>query len=121
MAGLIKHTPELCAITNQWVNSYKRLVPGLEAPVFASWTIGDMGGLIRVPSYRPSRESSVRIEYRLPDSATNPYLTYKNKGWVGYGDWLGTGRSEGSWKTYKEAREYVHSLKLKGQKDVKYV
>ena len=76
LAGLIKHTPELCAITNQWVNSYKRLVPGLEAPVFASWTIGDMGGLIRVPSYRPSRESSVRIEYRLPDSATNPYLTF---------------------------------------------
>tara|TARA_Y100000590_G_scaffold462971_1_gene628511 strand:- start:1005 stop:2339 length:1335 start_codon:yes stop_codon:yes gene_type:complete len=75
-AGLVKHSPEICLITNQWVNSYKRLIPGLEAPVLASWTTGDMNSLIRIPSYRPGREESVRIEYRLPDSATNPYLTF---------------------------------------------
>ena len=75
-AGLIKHSPEICLITNQWINSYKRLTPGIEAPVLASWTIGDMNSLKRIPAYRPGREESVRIEYRLPDSATNPYLTF---------------------------------------------
>ncbi|MBI4219841.1 MAG: type I glutamate--ammonia ligase [Chloroflexi bacterium] len=76
LAGLIRHAGEITAVTNQWVNSYKRLVPGYEAPVYASWTRGNWGDLIRVPAYRPGRESSVRIEYRAPDPACNPYLAF---------------------------------------------
>jgi glutamine synthetase len=76
IAGLIKHAPEITAVTNQWVNSYKRLVPGVEAPVYAAYTVGNMGDLIRVPTYRPGKEDSVRVEYRAPDSACNPYLAF---------------------------------------------
>lgn len=76
VAGLVKHAAEITAITNQWVNSYKRLVPGLEAPVKVAWPSGEMGELIRVPSFRPGQESSLRVEYRAPDSACNPYLTF---------------------------------------------
>ena len=74
IAGLVRHAGEITAITNQWVNSYKRLVPGYEAPVFASWTSAAWGDLIRVPAYREGRESGTRVEYRAPDAACNPYL-----------------------------------------------
>ncbi len=76
MAGLIRHAPEITAITNQWVNSYKRLVPGVEAPVYANYTAGNQAGLVRIPAYRVDKEDSIRIEYRAPDSACNPYLAY---------------------------------------------
>lgn len=76
IAGLVRHAPEITAITNQWVNSYKRLVPGSEAPIFASWTSGNMNDLIRVPAYRPGQEASMRVEYRAPDAACNPYLAF---------------------------------------------
>ena len=76
IAGLVRHAPEITAITNQWVNSYKRLVPGSEAPIFASWTAGNMNDLIRVPAFRPGLEASMRVEYRAPDAACNPYLAF---------------------------------------------
>jgi glutamine synthetase len=76
IAGLMRHAADICVVTNQWVNSYKRLLPGLEAPIFASWTTGNFGDLIRIPSYRPGREESIRLEYRAPDSAANPYLLF---------------------------------------------
>ncbi len=76
IAGLMRHAAEICVVTNQWINSYKRLLPGLEAPIYASWTTGNFGNLIRVPSYRPGREESVRVEYRAPDPAANPYLLF---------------------------------------------
>ena len=76
IAGLLKHAPEITAITSQWVNSYKRLVPGYEAPVYLSWGRRNRSDLIRVPEYRPGRENSTRIELRSPDPACNPYLTF---------------------------------------------
>jgi glutamine synthetase len=76
IAGLLKHAPEITAITSQWVNSYKRLVPGYEAPVYLSWARRNRADLIRVPEYKPGREKATRIEYRSPDPACNPYLTF---------------------------------------------
>ncbi|NQW18173.1 MAG: type I glutamate--ammonia ligase [Chloroflexi bacterium] len=76
LAGLLRHGPEITAVTNQWVNSYKRLVPGYEAPVYSAWTDSAWGDLVRIPAIRPGREDSVRIEYRAPDSACNPYLAF---------------------------------------------
>jgi glutamine synthetase len=76
IAGLVRHAPEITAVTNQWVNSYKRLVPGVEAPVGAEWSHYDSAALVRVPSVKPGRIDSTRIEYRSPDSATNPYLAF---------------------------------------------
>ena len=76
IAGLLKHAPEITAVTNQWINSYKRLVPGYEAPVYLSWARRNRSDLIRVPEYRPGRESSTRIELRSPDPACNPYLVF---------------------------------------------
>ena len=76
IAGLLRHAPEIACVTNQWVNSYKRLVPGFEAPAYTSWAGVNRSDLIRVPSYRPGREASVRIEFRQPDPACNPYLTF---------------------------------------------
>jgi glutamine synthetase len=76
IAGLLRHAPEITAITNQWVNSYKRLVPGYEAPVYISWARRNRADLIRVPEYNSGRESSTRIEYRSPDPACNPYLAF---------------------------------------------
>jgi len=76
IAGLLKHAPEITAVTNQWVNSYKRLVPGYEAPVYLSWARRNRSDLIRVPEYRPGREKSTRIEFRSPDPACNPYLAF---------------------------------------------
>jgi glutamine synthetase len=76
IAGLLKHAPEITSVTNQWVNSYKRLVSGYEAPVYLSWARRNRSDLIRVPEYRPGREYATRIEYRSPDPACNPYLTF---------------------------------------------
>jgi glutamine synthetase len=76
IAGLLKHAPEITAVTSQWVNSYKRLVPGYEAPVYLSWARRNRSDLIRVPEYRPGREKATRIEYRSPDPACNPYLVF---------------------------------------------
>jgi glutamine synthetase len=76
IAGLLKHAAEITAITNQWVNSYKRLHGGGEAPAFANWGPSNRGALVRVPMYKPKKENSTRIEFRSPDSACNPYLAY---------------------------------------------
>ncbi len=76
IAGLIRHAPEITLVTNQWVNSYKRLVPGFEAPMYVSWAHTNRSDLVRVPAYKPGYESSVRIEYRAPDPACNPYLAF---------------------------------------------
>jgi len=76
VAGLLAHAPEITAVTNQWVNSYKRLVPGYEAPVYLSWARRNRSDLIRVPEYRPGREKATRIEFRSPDPACNPYLAF---------------------------------------------
>ena len=75
IAGLLQHAPEITLVTNQWVNSYKRLVAGFEAPVFVSWSHVNRSDLVRVPSYKPGYDSSIRVEYRAPDPACNPYLT----------------------------------------------
>jgi glutamine synthetase len=76
IAGLVRHAPEITAVTNQWVNSYKRLVPGAEAPVEAKWARFDAAALVRIPSVKPGRVDSTRIEYRSPDPAANPYLAF---------------------------------------------
>ncbi|PIU84105.1 MAG: glutamine synthetase [Elusimicrobia bacterium CG06_land_8_20_14_3_00_38_11] len=76
IAGVLKHVPEICAITNQWVNSYKRLVPGYEAPVYISWASRNRSALVRVPMYKPGKEIATRIELRFPDPACNPYLAF---------------------------------------------
>ena len=75
-AGLLRHAREIALVTNQWVNSYKRLVPGFEAPVKVTWARRSAGDLLRVPEYRPGREIAARIEYRAPDAACNPYLAF---------------------------------------------
>jgi len=76
IAGLLRHAPEMTSVTNQWVNSYKRLVPGYEAPVYICWAQMNRSSLIRVPMYKPGKENSTRIEYRVPDPACNPYLAF---------------------------------------------
>ena len=76
IAGLLKHAPEITLFTNQWVNSYKRLIPGYEAPVYICWAQMNRSALIRVPMHKPGREKSMRIEYRAPDPACNPYLAF---------------------------------------------
>jgi glutamine synthetase len=76
IAGLLKYAPEITAVCNQWINSYKRLVPGYEAPVYLSWARRNRSDLIRVPEYRPGREKATRIEFRSPDPACNPYLCF---------------------------------------------
>ncbi len=76
IAGLVHHAPEITAITNQWVNSYKRLIPGLEAPSNADWARYDAAALVRIPSVKPGRIDSTRIEFRSPDPAANPYLAF---------------------------------------------
>jgi glutamine synthetase len=76
LAGLLRHAPEITAVTNQWVNSYKRLVPGYEAPVYVTWARRNRSDLIRVPQYQPGKERSTRIEFRSPDPACNPYLAF---------------------------------------------
>jgi glutamine synthetase len=76
IAGLLHHAPEITAITNQYVNSYKRLWGGDEAPSFVTWGHNNRSALIRVPLYKPDKSQSCRIEYRAIDSAANPYLAY---------------------------------------------
>ena len=76
VAGLLKHAPEITAITNQWVNSYKRLQGGGEAPALINWGQSARGALIRIPQYKPNKENSTRIEFRSLDSAANPYLSF---------------------------------------------
>ena len=76
VAGLLRHAREITVVTNQWVNSYKRLVPGYEAPIYVSWATRNRSDLIRVPVYKPGKENATRIEYRSPDPACNPYLAF---------------------------------------------
>jgi glutamine synthetase len=76
IAGLLAHARAITAVTNQWVNSYKRLVPGFEAPVHVCWARRNRSALVRVPADRPDDESGCRIEYRATDPACNPYLAF---------------------------------------------
>jgi glutamine synthetase len=76
IAGLLEHACEITAVTNQWVNSYKRLVVGYEAPVQVSWAYNNRSALIRVPIAKRGKVDSTRIEYRSPDPAANPYLAF---------------------------------------------
>ncbi len=76
IAGLLRHSREITAVTNQWVNSYKRLVPGYEAPVNIAWARRNRSTLVRVPMYKPGKENSTRVELRSPDPACNPYLAF---------------------------------------------
>ncbi|MFS2241485.1 glutamine synthetase family protein [Microbacterium sp. OR16] len=76
IAGLLRHANEIAAVTNQFVNSYKRLWGGDEAPSFVTWGHANRSALIRVPMYKPNKGQSTRIEYRALDSAANPYLSY---------------------------------------------
>jgi glutamine synthetase len=76
IAGILEHSCEISAVTNQWVNSYKRLMHGGEAPSAASWGAANRSALVRIPMYSPHKTSSRRIEVRSPDSACNPYLTF---------------------------------------------
>lgn len=76
IAGLLKHAREITLVTNQWVNSYKRLVPGYEAPVYISWAQRNRSDLIRIPVYKPGKELATRVEYRSPDPACNPYFAF---------------------------------------------
>jgi glutamine synthetase len=74
VAGLLTHAAEITAVTNQWVNSYKRLVAGFDAPIWISWARNNQSALVRVPLAKKGKSSSVRVEYRSPDAAANPYL-----------------------------------------------
>ena len=76
ISGLLKYVPEMTLALNQWVNSYKRLVPGFEAPVYVTWAHKSRSDLIRIPSTRKGMEFDTRIELRSPDSACNPYLAF---------------------------------------------
>ncbi|HJX70040.1 MAG TPA: glutamine synthetase family protein [Dehalococcoidia bacterium] len=76
LAGLLKHAAEITVVTSQWVNSYKRLIPGYEAPVYITWARRNRSDLIRIPEYQPGREKATRIELRSPDPACNPYLAF---------------------------------------------
>ncbi|MCD8199572.1 MAG: glutamine synthetase family protein [Coriobacteriaceae bacterium] len=76
IAGLLMYAPEYTLLTNQYVNSYKRLVPGYEAPVYVSWANRNRSALVRVPLYKPGKENAARFELRSPDSACNPYLAF---------------------------------------------
>ncbi|HQE79203.1 MAG TPA: glutamine synthetase family protein [Syntrophorhabdaceae bacterium] len=76
IAGLLRHAREITLLTSQWVNSYKRLVPGYEAPVYIAWARRNRSTLVRVPLYKPGKEKATRAEYRSPDPACNPYLAF---------------------------------------------
>ena len=76
IAGLLRHARELTAVTNQWVNSYKRLVVGFEAPVYVAWARNNRSALVRVPGAKKGKESSTRVEFRSPDPGCNPYLAF---------------------------------------------
>jgi glutamine synthetase len=76
IAGVLEHTAEITAVTNQWVNSYKRLASGDEAPNYLSWGHNNRSALVRVPMYKPHKSGSARVEHRGIDAGCNPYLTY---------------------------------------------
>jgi len=76
IAGQLRHAREICSIFAQWVNSYKRLVPGYEAPVYVAWSRRNRSALVRVPLFHPGNEAAMRMELRCPDPACNPYLTF---------------------------------------------
>src|ERR1700761_5495089 len=76
IAGQLRHAREISSIFAQWVNSYKRLVPGYEAPVYVAWSRRNRSALVRVPMYHPGKEKTTRMELRCPDPACNPYLTF---------------------------------------------
>ena len=76
IAGLLRHAPEITLVCNQWVNSYKRLVPGYEAPVYLSWAVRNRSDLVRIPEYKPGKEKATRVEFRSPDPSCNPYLAF---------------------------------------------
>ncbi len=76
VAGLLRHSPEIASVTNQWVNSYKRLVPGFEAPAYICWGSRNRSALVRVPLDKPEKELPRRVEFRCPDPACNPYLAF---------------------------------------------
>jgi len=76
IAGQLRHAREITAVFAQWVNSYKRLVPGYEAPVYVAWSQRNRSALIRIPLYKPGSEQATRVEIRCPDPACNPYLTF---------------------------------------------
>jgi glutamine synthetase len=76
VAGLMRHAREICGVCAQWVNSYKRLVPGYEAPVYITWAQRNRSAMIRIPMYKPGKEKATRIEFRAPDPACNPYLAF---------------------------------------------
>jgi glutamine synthetase len=76
IAGILRHAPEITCVTNQWVNSYKRLIGGGEAPSYISWGHNNRSALVRVPMYKPNKGQSTRIELRSIDAACNPYLAY---------------------------------------------
>tara|TARA_B100001971_G_C18074696_1_gene474996 strand:- start:269 stop:913 length:645 start_codon:yes stop_codon:yes gene_type:complete len=76
IAGILKHAPEFAAVTNQWVNSYQRLVPGYEAPTELSWARKNRSTAVRIPMYKPGKEKATRIEVRFPDPACNLPLAF---------------------------------------------
>lgn len=76
IAGILKHAPEMISILAPWVNSYKRLVPGFEAPVYIAWSRRNRSALVRVPMYQPGKEAATRMELRCPDPSGNPYLQF---------------------------------------------
>jgi glutamine synthetase len=76
VAGLLAHVKEIALVTNQWINSYKRLVPGYEAPVYICWSRRNRSAMVRVPLYKPGKENATRVELRNPDPACNPYLAF---------------------------------------------
>ena len=76
LAGLLRYASEITSVANQWINSYKRLVPGYEAPCYITWARRNRADLIRLPEYQPGKETATRIELRSPDPACNPYLAF---------------------------------------------
>ena len=104
IAGLLRHAPEITLVTNQWVNSYKRLVPGFEAPVYVCWARRNRSALVRVPQYKPGKEEATRIEYRSPDPACNPYLAFAAM--------LGAGLAgiEGAYELPPEASNNIYEM-----------
>ncbi|MGD2122028.1 MAG: glutamine synthetase, partial [Gemmatimonadota bacterium] len=76
IAGILDHARELAFVTNQWHNSYKRLVPGYEAPVYIAWAERNRSAAVRIPLYKPGKEVATRMELRFPDAACNPYFAF---------------------------------------------
>jgi len=76
IAGLLRHASEMTLVCNQWVNSYKRLVPGYEAPIYLTWAVRNRSDLVRIPQYKPGKEKATRVEFRSPDPSCNPYLAF---------------------------------------------